>query len=204
MIKVLWHGRGGQGAFTGARLLGAAWCSREGHHALAFPTFGPERRGAPMRAFTKLDTRKVGDRSAVAVADVVIYLDETLFGRGFEREVAPGGVALVNTARGLDASRAVEGTAPVLAVDANGISEEVLGRPIPNTALLGAISTLVADLGEQDIEAAIRQLMPPRLHERNIEVVARTAAAFLPRAQAAGVAGSIACETAGSTREVSA
>ena len=52
MIEVLWHGRGGQGAFTAARLLGAAASLSEGRYALAFPSFGPERRGAPMRAFT--------------------------------------------------------------------------------------------------------------------------------------------------------
>ena len=78
MIEILWHGRGGQGAFTAARLLGAACSMAEGRHALAFPSFGPERRGAPMRAFTKLDDRAIGDRSAIVRADYVVYLDETL------------------------------------------------------------------------------------------------------------------------------
>ncbi|MBO4365516.1 MAG: 2-oxoacid:acceptor oxidoreductase family protein, partial [Eggerthellaceae bacterium] len=49
MIEILWHGRGGQGAFTAAKLLGAAFCMEQGNYALAFPSFGPERRGAPMR-----------------------------------------------------------------------------------------------------------------------------------------------------------
>lgn len=54
MTEVLWHGRGGQGAFTAARLLGAAYSLRgDDSYALAFPSFGPERRGAPIRAFTK-------------------------------------------------------------------------------------------------------------------------------------------------------
>jgi pyruvate ferredoxin oxidoreductase gamma subunit len=64
MIEVLWHGRGGQGAFTASRLLGTAWVLHGGY-ALAFPSFGPERRGAPMRAFAKLDTRPVVDRSEI-------------------------------------------------------------------------------------------------------------------------------------------
>ena len=62
IIEILWHGRGGQGAFTAARLLGAACSFADGRYALAFPSFGPERRGAPMRAFTKLDRKPVGDR----------------------------------------------------------------------------------------------------------------------------------------------
>ena len=65
MVEILWHGRGGQGAFTAAKLLGAAYCTQDGHYALAFPSFGPERRGAPMRAFTKLSRERIGNRSAL-------------------------------------------------------------------------------------------------------------------------------------------
>lgn len=97
IIEILWHGRGGQGAFTAARLLGAACSLADGRYALAFPSFGPERRGAPMRAFTKLDRKPVGDRSAVSQADIVIYLDNTLFGEGWEAELKEGGKVLVNT-----------------------------------------------------------------------------------------------------------
>ena len=74
----IWHGRGGQGAFTAARLLGAAASLAEGRFVLAFPSFGPERRGAPIRAFTKMDDAPIGDRSASAQADFVVYLDDTL------------------------------------------------------------------------------------------------------------------------------
>jgi pyruvate ferredoxin oxidoreductase gamma subunit len=73
MIQVLWHGRGGQGAFTASRLLGAAWVLRGGY-ALAFPAFGPERRGAPVRAFTKLDEKPVVDRSEITRPDFIIDL----------------------------------------------------------------------------------------------------------------------------------
>ena len=133
MIEVLWHGRGGQGAFTGARLLGAAYCQREGHHALAFPTFGPERRGAPMRAFTKLSAEKIGDRSALETADIVVYLDDTLFSAdACAAQLRDGGVAVVNSPRDFALPQ-------VLSFDANGISGELLGRAIPNTALLGAL-----------------------------------------------------------------
>lgn len=73
MIQVLWHGRGGQGAFTAARALGAAWVLKGGY-ALAFPSFGPERRGAPMRAFTKLDGKPVVDRSDIKSPDYTVDL----------------------------------------------------------------------------------------------------------------------------------
>ena len=129
MIEVLWHGRGGQGAFTAARLLGAASSFANGSYALAFPSFGPERRGAPMRAFTKMSREPIGDRSAVNRANYVIYLDDTLFGEGWEDELLPDGKVIVNSVRSFGDPR-------IVAIDANGISQEILGRPIPNTALL--------------------------------------------------------------------
>ena len=95
MLEFIWHARGGQGAFTAARCLGAAAALSAGAYALAFPTFGPERRGAPMRAFTKIDTAPIGDRSAVHRAAFVIYLDETLVEAGWEDELAPGGLMLL-------------------------------------------------------------------------------------------------------------
>lgn len=164
MKEVLWHGRGGQGAFTAARLLGAAASLADDRHALAFPSFGPERRGAPMRAFTKMSDAPIGDRSAVAQADYVVYLDDTLLGQGWERELKPGGMVLVNSTRTFDDPR-------IVALDADGISAAVLGRPIPNTALLGALATLCDQVNAEDVKEAIRQYMPEKLHAKNIEIV---------------------------------
>ena len=80
MLEFLWHGRGGQGAFTAARLLGAAYSLKNNNsYALAFPSFGPERRGAPIRSFTKLSDKYIGDRSEISKADYVVFLDDTLF-----------------------------------------------------------------------------------------------------------------------------
>ena len=169
MIEILWHGRGGQGAFTAARLLGAACSMAPGRHALAFPSFGPERRGAPMRAFTKLDDRPIGDRSASTRADFVIYLDETLFAPGWEDELKAGGRVLVNSARTWDDPR-------VTAIDADGISTEVLGRAIPNTVFLGVLAALCAEVRAEDVCEAIRQYMPEKLHAKNLAVVERVLA----------------------------
>lgn len=164
MIEILWHGRGGQGAFTAARLLGAAASLDAGAHALAFPSFGPERRGAPMRAFTKLSDEPIGDRSAVSRADYVIYLDDTLLGAGWENELKPGGVVLVNSTRAFDDER-------IVALDADGISAAILGRAIPNTVFLGALSALCDRVSVENVQEAIRQYMPAKLHAKNIAIV---------------------------------
>ena len=187
MIEILWHGRGGQGAFTAARLLGAACSMAPGRHALAFPSFGPERRGAPMRAFTKLDDRPIGDRSASTKADFVVYLDETLFGPGWEDELKAGGRVLVNSARTWDNPR-------VTAIDADGISAEVLGRAIPNTVFLGALAALCDEVCAEDVCEAIRQYMPEKLHAKNLAVVERVLAEKDAwNAERAGTAGEPAC-----------
>lgn len=164
MLEVIWHARGGQGAFTAARALGAAASLRPGAHALAFPTFGPERRGAPMRAYTKIADRPIGDRSASHRAAIVVYLDDTLFGDGWEEELAEGGVVLLN-------SRAPHSDARVLTLDASGLAAGILGRPIPNTAFLGAIAAVSDAVSLEDACEGVRATMTAKLHERNIEVV---------------------------------
>ena len=164
MIEVLWHGRGGQGAFTAARLLGAAGAFGEGRFALAFPSFGPERRGAPMRAFTKIDDAPIGDRSAVVRADYVIYLDDTIIAPAWADELKPGGIVLANT---LQPPR----DARIIAIDADGISSEILGRPIPNTVFLAAIAALDARISLADVERAVREYMPAKLHAKNLAIV---------------------------------
>ena len=179
MIEVLWHGRGGQGAFTAARLLGAASSFADGSYALAFPSFGPERRGAPMRAFTKMSRKPIGDRSAVNRANYVIYLDDTLLGEGWEDELLPDGKVIVNSVRSFGDPR-------IVAIDANGISQEILGRPIPNTALLGALCSVCDYVSVDDVKRAIEGYMPAKLHEKNKRVV-DAALEAVGKTRAAGV-----------------
>ncbi len=177
MIEVLWHGRGGQGAFTAARLLGAAASLDDAAYALAFPSFGPERRGAPMRAFTKISSAPIGDRSAIKKADYVVYLDDTLFGGAWADELKPGGRVLVNTqktaaelAGGRQDAAGQDDALRIIPIDANRISSEILGRPIPNTAFLGALAELGV-LQADAVKRAIELYMAPKLHDSNKRIV---------------------------------
>lgn len=117
-----------------------------------------------MRSFTKISDKPIGDRSAVQKAGIVVYLDDTLFTDDFVDELADGGVALLNTTRNIEDEQ-------VITIDASGLSAKILGRPIPNTTFLGAIAAISDVVSIEDIEEGIRQTMPPKLHERNIEVV---------------------------------
>lgn len=168
MIEVLWHGRGGQGAFTAARLLGAAVSASGAYQALAFPSFGPERRGAPVLAFNRFDTEPIGDRSAIAQADFVIYLDETLFSPTWAQELKNDGVVLINSARSFDDPR-------IIALDGNTIAQACMNRPQGNTAMLGALSVLCPAIKLDDLIEAVHESLAPRLWAGN-EATLRAAA----------------------------
>lgn len=177
MLEILWHGRGGQGAFTAARLLGAAYIQDAAGFALAFPSFGPERRGAPIRAFTKLDKKPITNRSEIKTADFVIYLDDTLFAEEMAYgELKPNGKILLNTKKQWQDQR-------IISIDGDTLSTEILGRPITNTVMLGVISTLAPEITLDHLTAAIAGYMPPKLQEKNIALIKAAAEAISKEAR---------------------
>ena len=95
MLEIRWHGRGGQGAVTSVELL-ALSAIEEGKYAQGFPSFGPERRGAPVTAFNRVDDKQIKIRSGIYHPDVVVVLDESLVGlvdvaEGLEADGDPAG-----------------------------------------------------------------------------------------------------------------
>lgn len=165
MTEILWHGRGGQGAFTAAKLLGAAFALRDDNsYALAFPSFGPERRGAPIRAFTKLDTKPIGNRSEVEKADYSIFLDDTLFSVNAFEEIKPDGKIILNTKHPVLDER-------VITLDGDKLAEEILKLPITNTIMLGAFVVVFDGILLENVEEAIHQNMPEKLCKKNIAAV---------------------------------
>lgn len=171
MKEIRWHGRGGQGGFTASRLLGIAAGMFENKYALAFPSFGPERRGAPVLAFTKIDDKKIHDRSEVIACDYVVIMDETLINQSITNHTKTETVFIINSK--YPEKHTVLKNHTTLAIDATGIALETLGKPITNTAMYGA---LVAASGLVSLESAInsiRQEMKPALINKNIEIVRR-------------------------------
>ena len=163
MTEIIWLGRGGQGAFTAAKLLGAAYVSKgDTHHSLAFPSFGPERRGAPVRAFTKLDRKPVLDRSETEKADYIIILDETLYSDGLQSLLKPGGKILVNSK--------VKNGEHVLAFDGSFFADS-LHLPTVNTVMLGAVSAISDIVTVHDLFQAIDTYMPEKIREKNKQAV---------------------------------
>lgn len=165
--EITWYGRGGQGAFTAARLLGIA-AVIEDKYALAFPTFGPERRGAPVLGFTKLSDRKILDRSEIVAADFAIVLDETLFSQMLLAGLKPDGVLLINTK---EVSKYTPFHPNIVGLDATALALDILKKPIVNTALLGAFAAICDEVSLDAMIQAIQREMKPSLVEKNVALL---------------------------------
>ena len=140
MVEVVWHGRGGQGAKTASQFLGEAALDI-GKYIQAFPEYGPERAGAPMKAYTRISDDPIYVHSSVKNPDVVIVIDPTLLGVVDVIEgLKDDGVLLVNTEKSPDDIRKKVGLkkGKVGTVDATKIALETLKIPMPNMPMLGA------------------------------------------------------------------
>ncbi len=140
MIEVRFHGRGGQGAVTSAELMALAAIA-EGKYAQAFPSFGPERRGAPLQAYLRISDKPIRLREKIYQPDVVVVLDQSLLATGNVKQgLKEGGTLVANSSKDVSAVRGECGFAGRTAVvDAQKIAEEELGVPITNTTMLGAL-----------------------------------------------------------------
>lgn len=166
-VNVRWLGRGGQGCFTVARLLGVA-ATFEGLHSLAFPAFGPERRGAPVSGFTKISDRPVRDRSEIRVPDYLVVLDSTLLGPAVWNLCARQTRLLVNAPD--EAPLKLESLVQVERIDASRLGLEFLGKPIANTAMLGALVALSGVVGRDASRLALLQEIKPELRDQNVRL----------------------------------
>ena len=174
LIEIRWHGRGGQGAVTSAELLARAAID-EGHYAQAFPSFGPERRGAPVLAFVRISSDKpILIRAEITEPDVVVVLDPGLLPIvNVTSGLKASGIVVVNTKKQAEQIRQEFGINWSLAtVDATKIAKELLGVPITNTTMVGA---LLKAAGVVRLESLFEPLQHRfgRLAERNINAMKR-------------------------------
>ncbi|MDA3779096.1 MAG: 2-oxoacid:acceptor oxidoreductase family protein [Bacteroidales bacterium] len=169
MKEIRWHGRGGQGSFTVARLLGKAAVLFEGKYALAFPSFGPERRGAPVLGFTKIDDKRITDRSEVQECDYVVVLDESLIDNNITKGLKSNGVIIINSAHPEKYNNLKNVNTAF--IDATSLALEILGRPITNTTMLGALIAVSGIIDLESGEKAIADELKSSLVEKNVKIL---------------------------------
>ncbi|MEW6025964.1 MAG: 2-oxoacid:acceptor oxidoreductase family protein [Planctomycetota bacterium] len=177
ITEIRWHARGGQGAMLAARTL-ARIAITEGKYAQGMPEFGPERMGAPMRAYNRISQENFSLYCSVVNPDVVVVLDDSLLD---SVNVAEGlnkdGIVIVNTTKTpaeLRGKLKMDGN-KIYTVDATGISVAALGRSIPNTPIMGAIvkTTNVVSLDAllADIKHSFGEKFAARVVEGNLTAI---------------------------------
>jgi pyruvate ferredoxin oxidoreductase gamma subunit len=169
MKEIRLHGRGGQGAVTAASILAVA-AFLDGKYTQAFPTFGVERRGAPVQAFVRIDDKFIRRRDQIYNPDILLVLDSTLFKvvdvKGGLKE---GGLVIVNTNKTAK-DLGLEGL-NVKTIDVTKEAFAVLGRDIVNTAILGAFAAYTGEVSKESICEAIKEQFPEELAKKNIKLV---------------------------------
>ena len=172
MVEIRIHGRGGQGVVTASDLVAMA-AFHEGHHAQAFPSFGSERTGAPVVSYCRVEDREIRSREPVLEPDIIIVQDPTLLTvMDVFSGLKPGGYALINSSKTLEELELEDvlkktDADHLVTVPASELAREHLGRPLPNAALLGAMSALTGLVDIASVEGAILQRFHGRLGDSN-------------------------------------
>lgn len=152
LTEIRWHARAGQGAVTAAKVVAETALSQD-LYMQAMPEYGPERMGAPIKAFTRISDQPIEIHNNIENPHVVIVLDESLLDFVDVTEgLRDGGVVIVNTCSPPAQVRkvlAVDDSVKVASVDASGIAIDTIKRDIPNTPIVGA---LIKASGVVDLE----------------------------------------------------
>jgi len=179
-VEIRWHGRGGQGTVTAAKVFADA-CLSGGRYVQAFPEYGPERAGAPLRAFTRVSDRELRLHCPVTRPNVVVVVDVTLLDSINITDGTPDdGAFIVNTVKDPKVIREkikAKPTQRVVTIDATKIAVESIGRPLPNAALVGAlakVSGLIScEAAMQDVEKSFGKKFSRKIIEGNIDATRR-------------------------------
>jgi pyruvate ferredoxin oxidoreductase gamma subunit len=179
ITEVRWHARAGQGAVTAAKVLAEA-AMAEGGYVQAFPEYGPERMGAPLRAYNRISDAPLTMHCQVTNPSVVIVVDRSLLESLDVTEGTPeDAVFLVNTTQSPEevAKKLGRPENKIFTVDATQISMDTLGRPIPNTPLLGALARATGlvklETLQKDLAKTLSKKFPEKIVKGNTESVKR-------------------------------
>jgi len=166
--EVRWHGRGGQGVVLGASILGRAAALYEGKYAVSFPSFGGERRGAPVQAFTRISDHVIRSRSQIYHPTRIIVLDDTLLDVVNITDGAQEGTSIFINSRQLAAELSLPDYLEVITLDATAIAKEIIGIAVVNTTMLGALAGATSIVSLDSLKHAIAEALPTKVAERNI------------------------------------
>lgn len=166
IFEIRIHGRGGQGAKTASQFIAEAGLSK-GKHIQAFPEYGPERAGAPVKAYARISDKHIKTYAPVVNPDVVLVIDPTLVGPVDVTEgLTDEGILIVNTPKSAEGIRKeVSFKGKIYTVDATKISIDTIGKNLPNTPMLGALVKATNIIPLEAIFDSIKQKFLEKLGE---------------------------------------
>jgi pyruvate ferredoxin oxidoreductase gamma subunit len=179
LTEIRWHARGGQGAKTASTFLAEA-AIEDGKYSQGFPDYGPERMGAPIRGFTRISDSPIRLHCAIEEPDIVVVLDDTLLDTVDVCEgLSEAGTVIINTNKdsGNIRNKVNWKGKKLFVVHASEIALEEMGRPIPNTPMLGALvkvsETISLEILLEDIEKKFTKKFKKQIVEGNLRSIKR-------------------------------
>lgn len=180
LIKIVIHGRGGQGAVTACEILAeAAFLSGNFTDVHAYPSFGAERRGAPVQAYAKLSRKNIiWDRSQIYHPSVLIIFDESVLNKEIAASLENNGTLIINTDREpveLVEKYQLNQTIKIVAADISKLALEknltIDGNPVINTPILGLLSKAVPDLKLENLKKVILDKLGEKIGSLNYNLI---------------------------------
>jgi pyruvate ferredoxin oxidoreductase gamma subunit len=179
-IELRWHGRGGQGTVTAAKVL-ADTCLSGGRHVQAFPEYGPERAGAPLRAYNRISSKELRMHCPVLSPNLVAVVDATLIDSiNISEGAREDTIFVINTTKAPEEIRNKLGATSkqkVFTVDATKIALECFGRALPNSPMLGAVCkvTGIVSLDHllEDVKKSFGKKFSQKIIDGNVEATKR-------------------------------
>lgn len=166
MVRVVIHGRGGQGAVLASQILTIAFFE-QGYHSQGFPMFGAERTGGPVKSFVRASKEIIKTKAPIDKSDYALVLDSSLLkSTDIPKTVKAKGTILINTSK--DRSD-ISDKHNVLCVDISKIANDIFPKAI-NTGLLGAFAGATNFLQIKNLLRAIEVGLPSKFAEPNKKV----------------------------------
>lgn len=180
IINIVIHGRGGQGAVTASNIIAeTAFLSGNFEDVHAYPSFGAERRGAPIQAYAKLSRiEKIWDRSQIENPDIIIILDETVLNQIIASSIKKNGIFIIDSKKEPEYFKKkynLNGEIKIIVADISKLAIEknliIEGAPVVNIPILGLLSKALPEFNLEDLKKVVYKRMGPDKGERNFELL---------------------------------
>ncbi len=179
ITEIIFFARSGQGAKTTAEIIAQA-ALREGKFVQAFPVFGPERSGAPIKTFVRIASEPIRTREPIVDPDIVVVLDETVLdSQQVDKNLSVDESLIINTRRSpAEIKEAIGFNGKIHTVDANGISMEIVGQPRPNTVILGKLVKVSSVAKLESVMEEFRKIfgdkLGPEMTQKNLLAIEKS------------------------------